>query len=174
MSSVAAKRVSALVWGVITDFSWQVLEFRESPGPSWMHCFFEVYPKIFRHFWETFSSELKICSYKWWFSCCQNMLKIAEPIIPSFCERIFISIQQKFSPENQILACCWLWKNPRAPERSPFWRRNAAQRCRLYKKRGARCCPNVLTCLNFLQKSFLTLTWKVNIYFPLLLTVFVS
>lgn len=46
------------------------------------------------------------------------MLEIAEPIIPSICERTFSSSQQKFRSENQILACCCLWKTPRATERS--------------------------------------------------------
>lgn len=82
--------------------------------------------------------------------------KLLNPLF-TLCQRIFSSSQQKFSPKNQILARCWLWKTPRATEKYTFWCGSAAQRCQLYKKSGARCCPNVVTSLTFLKKSFFNL-----------------
>lgn len=100
MFSVAAKRVSVLVWGVITDFSWQVLEFCEVLGPSWKHCFFEGYPKIFRRFWETSSYQLKVCSYKWWFNFARICWKLLNPLFPLSVKGSSVQVNRN-SAQNQ-------------------------------------------------------------------------
>lgn len=146
MFSVAAKRASVLVWGVITDFSRQVLQFCEILGPSWMHCFFEGYPKISRRLWRHFPLNSRIVLKNGDFVVARTCWKLL--IIPSLCERI---------KSTEI--------RPREPNLPGH---------RLHEKSGARCCPNVVTCLTFLYKPFLTLTLKVNKYFLLLSTMFVS